>query len=105
MLTKKQALGARIKELRNCNKITQDKLSELVGIDPKHLSRIENGKNYPSLETLEKLSKNLNVTLEDLFRINHLNDKAELINEIHLHLEKLPDKKLRFIYKMIKELY
>ena len=51
---KKQLLGMRIKEFREKRKFTQDKLAEIVGIDPKHLSRIENGRNYPSFETLEK---------------------------------------------------
>ena len=54
MKTTKELLGARIKELRKAKGLSQDELSEKINIDPKHLSRIEVGKSYPSLDTLEK---------------------------------------------------
>ena len=71
MQTKKELLGLRIKEFRENRKLTQDKLSEMVGIDPKHLSRIENGRNYPSFETLEKILESLDISYEDIFNFNH----------------------------------
>ncbi len=104
MLSKKQALGLRIKEFREKQKFTQDKLAELVGIDSKHLSRIENGRNYPSIETLEKLADNLNVTFEDIFQIEHLEDRDYLLKKLSEKLIVLNNEKLKFIYKMIKEL-
>ena len=36
MKTTKQLLGQRIKELRKLRGLSQDELSEKVGIDPKH---------------------------------------------------------------------
>jgi len=104
MIDKKKALGLRIKEFRERKKFTQDKLSELVGIDPKHLSRIENGRNYPSIETLEKLTDNLNVSFEDIFEFEHLDERSGLIKKINLMFENLSDEKLRFIYKLLKEI-
>jgi len=56
MRTTKKLLGERIKELRKAKKLSQDKLSEQIGIDPKHLSRIEVGNSYSSLSTLEKIA-------------------------------------------------
>ena len=103
-MNKKQALGARIKEFRERNKMTQDTLAELVGIDPKHLSRIENGKNYPSLETLEKLVSNLNVSFEDIFEFEHLVQRTELLQNISERIQYLNDEKLKFIIKILKEL-
>ena len=103
-MDKKQALGARIKEFRERNKMTQDTLAELVGIDPKHLSRIENGKNYPSLETLEKLVSNLNVSFEDIFEFEHLVQRTELLQNISERIQYLNDEKLKFIIKILKEL-
>jgi len=104
MLTKKQALGLRIKEFREKQGFTQDKLAELVGIDSKHLSRIENGRNYPSFETLESLVENLNVTFEDIFQTGHLETRDVLLEYLFKNLQELPDIKLRFIYKMVKEI-
>lgn len=104
MLNKKQALGLRIREFREKQKLTQEKLAELVGIDSKHLSRIENGRNYPSIETLEKLTDNLHITFEDVFQLDHIRNREFLLLDLNGKLETLPDEKLNFIYKMVKEL-
>lgn len=104
MKTKKELLGLRIKEFRENRKLTQDKLAEMVGIDPKHLSRIENGRNYPSLETLEKILDNLDVTYEEIFNFKHLVSKEELIRKINSKLDNLPNSKLKFIYSIVNEI-
>ena len=62
MSERKRLLGARIKELRKRAGLSQDQLAERVGIrDSKYLSRIEVGKRYPSLDTLEKIADALHV--------------------------------------------
>lgn len=104
MVTKKELLGMRIKEIRENRKFTQDKLAEMVGIDPKHLSRIENGRNYPSFETLEKILDNLGVAYEDVFKFKHLADKNSVIERINNKLKILNDEKLRFVFKMVNEI-
>jgi transcriptional regulator with XRE-family HTH domain len=103
-MNKKQALGQRIKEFRERKKLTQDNLAELVGIDPKHLSRIENGRNFPSLETLEKLVENLNINFQDLFRVDYVESREFMTNLICAEIKNLSDEKLKFIYKMVKEI-
>lgn len=50
-------LGKKIKELRKNMGYTQEHLAELVDIDAKNLSKIENGGHSPSYLTLSKLSK------------------------------------------------
>lgn len=71
MKSTKELLGARIKELRKTRGMSQEELSEKVNIDPKHLSRIEVGRGFPSLDTLEKLADALNVELKDFFEFAH----------------------------------
>ena len=51
----KYQLGKRIKELRQKQKFTQEKLAELAGIEIPSLSNIENGKNYPNMKPLKNL--------------------------------------------------
>lgn len=104
MSTKKELLGMRIKEIRENRKFTQDKLAEMVGIDPKHLSRIENGRNYPSFETLEKILDSLNVSYEDIFNYTHFATKTEMISKINAKLSNLNNEKLTFIFKMVNEI-
>ena len=71
-MTIKQLLGLRIKELRTKIKLTQAQLAEKVGIDPKHQSCIENGKNFPSADLLDKYSNVFNIETCELFEITHL---------------------------------
>jgi transcriptional regulator with XRE-family HTH domain len=56
-------LAQRIKELRKKLALTQEKLSELSGIDYKYIQKIES-KNPPNikLETIERLAKTLKTT-------------------------------------------
>lgn len=100
---KKELLGLRLKEYRENRRYTQDRLAEMVGIDPKHLSRIENGRNYPSLETLEKILDSLDVSYEEIFNFKLLVSKDELIHKINNRLEILDEAKLKLIYNIVNE--
>lgn len=97
----RKLLGIRIKELRKKKGFTQDRLSEIVGIDSKHLSRIECGSNFPSLELLNKISATLEVEPNVLFTTTHLKDKKTLIKEIDAILEKEPLESIRSFYKIL----
>ena len=71
MKNTKELLGGRIKELRKGLKMTQEQLSEKIDVDPRYISRIELGKCFPSLETLENISRALRVEMRDLFDYKH----------------------------------
>ncbi|MBT0651536.1 helix-turn-helix domain-containing protein [Geomobilimonas luticola] len=75
MKTTKQLLGLRIKEIRKTSGMSQEELAEKVGIDPKHLSRIEVGKGYPSLDTLESIATALNQDIRLFFDYSHLEER------------------------------
>ncbi len=51
---------------RTKQRMSQDKLSELTGINQQQISYIENGKACPKLETVIKIAEALNVTVNDL---------------------------------------
>lgn len=97
----KKLLGKRIKEVRRQRNLTQEQLSEMINIETTTLSGIESGRHYPSLPTLEKISKTLNVEISSLFKFQHLQSidilKAEIINRI----ETLDEQKTIFLYEFI----
>jgi transcriptional regulator with XRE-family HTH domain len=68
MQTAKKLLGMRVREVRRLRQLSQEKLAEKVGVDPKQISRIEGGKSAPSLDTLESLARNLQVEIS-VFRL------------------------------------
>lgn len=59
-------IGQRIKEKRTEKGLTQDKLSELVGIGPSHMSHIESGSTVPSFEVFISLLNALECSADEL---------------------------------------
>lgn len=57
-------IGARIKELRTEQKLTQDELAKKAGITRANLSNIEAGKYSAGIDTLNKITKALGAEIE-----------------------------------------
>ena len=102
--TVKKLLGARIKELRKQRKLSQDQLSEKIDIDPKHLSRLEVGSSFPSLDTLDNIAKALRVEMRDLFEYEHEVRGNELKDKIKKLLDEADENRLRLILKVARAL-
>lgn len=62
-----QLIGNRLKQARKAANLTQEALAEKVFLSTVYLSRIENGKVFPTLETLSSLCDVLGVSLGWLF--------------------------------------
>ena len=60
-------LGQRIKKYRISKGLSQEKLSELAGCHPTYIGQIERGEKNVSVESIEKLSRALNIPLSKLF--------------------------------------
>jgi transcriptional regulator with XRE-family HTH domain len=50
------AFGPALRRLRHEKNLTQDKLSEMVGVASPYISMLESGHNYPNLAMLFKLA-------------------------------------------------
>lgn len=95
----KNRLGLRIKELRIANKLTQEKLAEMLDMERTNLARIESGIQFTSPENLEKFAKIFNVSPYELFNFNHQKSKEALIQEITEELNAFSLEKVQYIYK------
>lgn len=93
-------LGKRIKELRIANNLKQAELAEIIGVEPRSISRIESGYHFPKDENLEKLAIALGVEVKDLFEFSHLED-IKLIPKINKLLISADEQKLKMIYRII----
>ena len=96
-------LGKRIKEIRKLNNLTQEKLAEMIDLETTSLSGIESGRHYPSLPTIEKIAKNLDVEITELFNFSHLQSINIIKEEIINKLDKLDNEKLIFIYEYVSK--
>lgn len=93
-------LGKRLRELRKRKGINQEKLAELVNVDPATISNIENGKNYPSMINLENILNVLEISFVEAFDFEHKNTRKNLTKQINQLMEANPDK-LEDFYKII----
>lgn len=104
MQTAKELLGMRVREVRKLRGLSQERLAEGVGVDPKQISRIEGGKSAPSFETLESIAVHLQVEMKDLLDFQHLvaNERMEdqALRLLGLMDEKTKHMALRILYTM-----
>ena len=61
-----KAIGKRVKIARIKADMTQERLAELAGISPTHMSNIETGTTRVSLSAIVNLANALSVTSDDL---------------------------------------
>ena len=101
----KKRFGARIKEIRENKGLNQEQLAELVGMESRHISRIETGKSFTTLENIEKLAKALDVEMDKLFSFSHKNDRDYLVNEIKEYIDLASAEKVELIYKIINNVF
>ena len=99
----KKQLGTKIKRVRQKQGLTQEQLAEKIDIATRTLCGIENGENFLTADTLEKIIDVLNVSSADLFAFDHIKPQEELVNEIISDIQNLKDReKIETIYKLIK---
>ena len=93
--------GKILREFRKKKKLTQEQLSEELGISLKYISRIENGNNGVKTQTLIHYMNILGITPDFLYK-PFLTDENVLKNvEITEKVSKLPDEKKQFVIAII----
>ena len=94
-----QALGSKIREVRKSRNLSQEQLSELVGISPNYLSRVEtNNGGIVSLPTLVKICNALHISMDYL-----LSDSLIITDTDSFNLNALPENDKQYLTAIIKE--
>ncbi len=60
-------IGDRLRELREAKNLSQGDIQKRTGLVRPYISRVENGHTVPSLETLEKMARALEIPMYQLF--------------------------------------
>ncbi len=88
-MDRKILVGRRIKTLRKAHKLSQEALADRADMSVKYLSRIEVGRENPTVDILLRLADGLNVEpyemlcFEDLEPVRQLRERAaRLIDEV-----------------------
>lgn len=93
--------GKILRDFRVKNKLTQEQLSEKLGISLKYISRIENGNNGVKTQTLINYMNILGITPNTIYAPFITNEEATKNIEISEKLSSLSDEKKDFINAMI----
>lgn len=101
-MDKRERIGKRIKDLRKSKGYNQSYLSEKLGIETRQLSKLENGHNYPSFETVEKLLEVFDIDFKEFIQTDYLKAEKNLIREINDMLKDAGAKDVQKLYKITK---
>ncbi len=100
----KQRFAENLKKFRKSRKLTQEKLAELVGVDFRYISFLENAKSFPSCDLIEKLALALNIDSSDFFKYSKNLSRSELENKFIDSMKQLDDKSLKLLYEISKNI-
>lgn len=77
-------LGKKLIELRKNKKLSQEQLAEEINVTRQTISNWENGKFYPDIDALVRISKYFNISLDDLLNyddkvLKYLKDSTDVV--------------------------
>lgn len=98
----KNLFGQRIKILRKKRNLTQSNIAEMVDVDAKHISCIENGKNFPSPELIAKLADAFKLHVKELFEFEDYPNTKDLKKEIIKALDTASNEEIEKIFNFTK---
>jgi transcriptional regulator with XRE-family HTH domain len=118
-------IGARFRDLRESMNLTQGDIEERSGLIRCYISRVENGFTIPSIETLERMARSLDLPIYFLFytdtelaKLLHLPkplkedenlfgnkpDEARFLRKFRRVLHKAKPKHVRFLLNLAKQM-
>lgn len=80
-----RAVGKEIKKYRELNNLTQEELSEKIGLTRNYISLLERGTKTPRLETLIKIANALKISANTLLQ-DYL-EYDDMVKDTHISYE------------------
>ncbi len=104
-MTKTNAFGRKLQQIRKSKGLTQAKLAELADVHEKHISKLELGTYAPSFNTLSKILSALDLNIEDaglnLEKVS-VNDNPFYMKSMQI-LNNANEQELEFFYGLLKQ--
>ena len=97
------ALGNRIRRLRNSQGLSQAQLADSAGMSARYLGEVEAGKRNISFGRLNALAERLSVPLTELLNFEEPQAKADALKQLYSYLESLPLNQLLFIQRTLRQ--
>ena len=97
-------LGNKIKNIRYRYNLSQEELADILNINRKYLSRIENNKSFPTSDILIKLAHSFNISIDSLLEISldfSFEDRKDKIKKINKCCEEMDNNDLDLIINLL----
>lgn len=99
------AVAARIKYFRHVRDFSQEELALRANINPAYFGQVERGLKCPTIDTLYKIAKALEVPLPELLRTDTLPgytaDHSHRMKEL---LSRVPEEKMDSVFKVLEDI-
>ena len=95
-------IGKRIKQIRKKKGLTQDQLSEKMGVSIAYLSKVETGKIHINLERLSQICNFLEVTEGEILNGVASHSERYLGSEFNELLRKCSPQEQKLIYRIVQ---
>lgn len=100
-----QAVGNRIRYFRRMQSISQEELALRAGLNPAYFGQVERGLKCPTIDTLYRIARALDVSLPELLRLDtpagYATDRGQRVNEL---LARVPPDKLDQVLKTVEDI-
>lgn len=94
-----------IRKYRKLNKLTQEKMAELLYVDKQYYAQLERGERNFTIEKIVNACKIFHITVDKIISINpDSRDTKELVNSISKDLDNLTFQQLIVLKKFISEI-
>ena len=104
MILNYEAIGARVKDARSMQNMSQERLAELAGLSITHTSHVETGNTKVSLPSLLKIANALGVSLDELVCDSIVKGQAVFEGELARTVSDCSELEIRVITDMAKAL-
>lgn len=64
-----KVFGKKVAEMRKMQRLSQEELADRCGVHRTYIGSIERGEKSPTLNTIEKIAKGLNVKIIELWEV------------------------------------
>ncbi len=98
----KYAFSKRIKSYREKAGFTPQELAKAAGLTQSHIQKIEHGQLIPTLKTLDKIAKALQIPVDYIIANSTLSGNAIIMRELLDSLKKLPTKEQKIALKILQ---
>ena len=97
-------IGKRISNIRKDQGLTQAELSEKVGISEKYLSRVERGRQMPSIVVVARICEALSISSDQLLALNQITALNDSIHNVIADFSIDEQRHILEIIKIIKKI-